>query len=91
MVAHHTCGGCNLEPGDIFGSGTISGPTPDNYGSISELSFDGTQDIKLASGEIRRWVQDGDDIYLRAHGKRDGFVAIGFGDCCARMVAGKGV
>ena len=91
MVAHHTCGGCNLEPGDIFGSGTISGPTPDNYGSISELSFDGTQDIKLASGEIRRWVQDGDDIYLRAQGKRDGFVAIGFGDCCARMVAGKGV
>ncbi len=87
MVAHHTCGGCNLEPGDLFGSGTISGPTPDNYGSISELSLDGTQDITLNSGEIRRWVQDGDEIYLRAHGRRDGFAAIGFGDCCARMVA----
>jgi fumarylacetoacetase len=88
MVAHHTCGGCSLEPGDIFGSGTISGPTPQNYGSIAELSFDGTRDITLASGEIRRWVQDGDDIYLRAHGRRDGY-SIGFGDCCARMVAGK--
>lgn len=88
MVAHHTCGGCALEPGDIFGSGTISGPTPENYGSIAELSFDGTKDITLASGEIRRWVQDGDDIYLRAHGKRAGYVSIGFGDCWARMVAG---
>jgi fumarylacetoacetase len=88
MVAHHTCGGCNLEPGDLFGSGTISGPTPENYGSIAELSFDGTRDITLASGEIRRWVQDGDEIILRAHGRREGYAAIGFGDCCARMVAG---
>ena len=89
MVAHHACGGCNLEPGDLFGSGTISGPTPENYGSIAELSFDGTRDLTLASGEIRRWVQDGDDIILRAYGRREGFAAIGFGDCCARMVAGK--
>ena len=88
MIAHHACGGCNLEPGDIFGSGTISGPTPENYGSIAELSFDGTRDITLASGEIRRWVQDGDDIILRAHGRREGFAAIGFGDCCGRMVTG---
>ncbi len=91
MVAHHTCGGCNLEPGDLFGSGTVSGPTPENYGSIAELSFDGTRDITLASGEIRRWVEDGDDIILRAHGRRAGYAAIGFGDCCARMVAGKAV
>ena len=89
MIAHHTCGGCSLEPGDIFGSGTISGPTPENYGSIAELSVDGTRDITLASGEIRRWVQDGDDIYLRAHGRREGYAVIGFGDCCARMVTGK--
>ncbi len=89
MVAHHTCGGCSLESGDIFGSGTISGPTPENYGSIAELTFDGTRDITLSSGETRRWVQDGDDIYLRAHGKRAGYASIGFGDCCARMVAGK--
>jgi fumarylacetoacetase len=88
MVAHHTCGGCSLETGDIFGSGTISGPMPENYGSIAELSFDGTRDINLASGETRRWIQDGDDIYLRAYGRRDGFAAIGFGDCCARLVAG---
>ena len=89
MVAHHACGGCNLEAGDIFGSGTISGPTPDNYGSIAELSFDGTRDITLASGETRRWVEDGDEIILRAHGRRAGYAAIGFGDCRARMVAGK--
>jgi fumarylacetoacetase len=90
MVAHHACGGCGLEPGDIFGSGTISGPTPDNYGSIAELSFDGTKDITLASGETRRWVEDGDEIILRAHGRREGYAPIGFGDCRARMVAGKG-
>jgi len=88
MVAHHACGGCNLETGDIFGSGTISGPTPENYGSIAELSFDGTRDITLASGETRRWVEDGDDIILRAHGRREGYATIGFGDCRARMVAG---
>jgi len=88
MVAHHACGGCNLEPGDLFGSGTISGPTPENYGSIAELSFDGTRDIVLASGEIRRWVEDGDEIILRAHGRRTDFVSIGFGDCRARMTAG---
>jgi fumarylacetoacetase len=86
MVAHHTCGGCSLEAGDLLGSGTISGPTPENYGSISELSFDGTRDITLASGEIRRWVEDGDDIILRAHGRREGYAAIGFGDCCGRIV-----
>ena len=91
MVAHHTCGGCNLEPGDLFGSGTISGPTPENYGSIAELSFDGTRDLTLASGEVRRWVEDGDDIILRAHGRRAGYATIGFGDCCARMVAAKAV
>lgn len=89
MVAHHACGGCGLEPGDLFGSGTISGPTPENYGSIAELSFDGTRDITLASGEIRRWVEDGDDIILRAHGRREGYAAIGFGDCCGRMVTAK--
>lgn len=87
MVAHHACGGCSLEPGDIFGSGTISGPTPGNYGSIAELSFDGAKDITLASGEIRRWVMDGDEVILRAHGKRAGYAGIGFGDCRARMIA----
>ena len=87
MVAHHTCGGCSLEPGNIFGSGTISGPTPENYGSIAELSFDGTRDILLASGEVRRWVMDGDEITLLARGRREGFAAIGFGECRARMVA----
>ena len=87
MVAHHACGGCSLEPGDIFGSGTISGPTPENYGSIAELSFDGTKDITLVSGEIRRWVMDGDEVILRAHGKRAGYATIGFGDCRARMIA----
>jgi fumarylacetoacetase len=87
MVSHHTCGGCSLEPGDIFGSGTISGPTPENYGSIAELSFDGTRDILLASGEVRRWVMDGDEITLLARGRREGFAAIGFGACRARMVA----
>jgi fumarylacetoacetase len=85
MVAHHTCGGCNLAPGDIFGSGTISAPDPSGYGSIAELSFDGDKPFALASGEQRTFLEDGDEVILRAHARREGFVAIGFGECRGRI------
>ena len=81
MVAHHTCGGCNLAPGDLFGSGTVSAPTSAGYGSFAELSHDGQQPLALASGETRAFLEDGDDLILRAHARRDGAVAIGFGEC----------
>jgi fumarylacetoacetase len=86
MVAHHTASGCNLAPGDLFGSGTISAPDASGYGSVRELSQDGEQPIALASGETRKFIEDGDEVILRAHAKRAGYVAIGFGECRGRIV-----
>jgi len=88
MVAHHTCGGCNLEAGDLFGSGTISAPDQSGFGSFSELSFDGKQPLTLLSGEKRNYLEDGDELTLRAHAHRAGCVSIGFGDCRGIIVAG---
>ena len=85
MVAHHTCGGCNLRPGDLFGSGTISAPTAAGYGSLRELSQDGKQPIKLPSGETRSFLEDGDEVIFRASARRDGYVSIGFGECRGRI------
>ena len=88
LVAHHTCGGCNLQPGDLFGSGTISAPERSGWGSLSELSDDGKADIALPSGETRTFLQDGDEVILRARAEKHGFASIGFGDCLGRIVAG---
>lgn len=85
MVAHHTCGGCNLNPGDLLGSGTISGPSREGCGSLSELTEDGRQAIRLASGETRSFLKDGDEVIFRARCRRDGYVSIGFGDCRGRI------
>jgi fumarylacetoacetase len=87
MVAHHTCGGCNLEAGDLFGSGTISAPDETGYGSFAELSYDGKKPLALASGETRAWLEDGDELILRAHARRDGNVSIGFGECRGTIAA----
>ena len=86
LVAHHTCNGCNLRPGDIFGSGTISGPTGDSLGSLLEISLGGRQPLTLASGETRRFLEDGDTVIMRAHCRREGFAGIGFGDCRGTIV-----
>ena len=86
MVAHHTCGGCNLAPGDLFGSGTVSAPDPSGYGSIAELSYDGERPFEIAPGEKRSFLEDGDEVVFRAHARRDGFVPIGFGECSGRIV-----
>ena len=85
MVAHHTASGCNLAPGDLFGSGTISAPDASGYGSVRELSQDGEQPIALASGETRKFVEDGDEVILRAHARRAGCISIGFGECRGRI------
>ncbi len=81
MVAHHSSNGCNLRPGDLCGSGTVSGQDKSSFGSILELAWRGTQPITLPNGEVRRFVEDGDEIILRAQCTRDGAVPIGFGDC----------
>jgi fumarylacetoacetase len=86
MVAHHTCGGCNLQPGDLFGSGTISAPERSGFGSLAELSDDGRIELELPSGERRAWLQDGDEVTLRAVASRSGYATLGFGDCTGRVM-----
>jgi fumarylacetoacetase len=87
MIAHHACGGCNLEPGDLIGTGTISAPTPDGLGSLLELTEGGRKPLMLASGESRRFLEDGDEVIMRASCARKGFVSIGFGECRGTIVA----
>jgi fumarylacetoacetase len=81
LVAHHTCNGCNLQPGDLFGSGTISAPEPTGFGSLLESTRGGQEPLRLQSGEERRFLEDDDEVVLRATATRDGFRTIGFGDC----------
>ena len=81
MVAHHTIGGCNLNPGDLFGSGTISSTTEDGFGALLEITQGGRKPITLPNGETRRFLDDGDEIIFRARCTRDGAAPIGFGEC----------
>ena len=81
MVAHHTVGGCNLAPGDLFGSGTISSPTEDGFGALLEITQGGRKPVTLPNGEERRFLEDGDTVIFRAQAQRDGYVTIGFGEC----------
>ncbi len=81
MVAHHASNGCNLGAGDLLGTGTISAPQKGAFGSLLEETNGGREAIRLASGETRTFLQDGDEIIMRAHGKRAGFASIGFGEC----------
>ena len=83
MVAHHACNGCNLETGDLLGSGTISGPDRSSWGSLLELTERGREALTLPSGEQRRFIEDGDEIIFRAFCAREGFARIGFGECRA--------
>jgi len=89
MVAHHASGGCNLQPGDLLGSGTISGPSRGACGSLLEVTAGGTEPVRLPSGEERHFLQDGDDVILRASATREGFVTIGFGECRAAILPAK--
>ena len=86
LVAHHASGGCNLGAGNLFGTGTISGPTIEGYGSLMELSADGTRQTTLASGETRTFVENGDEVIFRSHCRRQGYAPIGFGECRARII-----
>ncbi len=81
MVAHHACNGCNLAPGDLLGTGTISAPGEEGFGSLLEATRGGKKPIALASGEERRFLEDGDEVLLRARARRQGFATIGFGEC----------
>ncbi|HVE54888.1 MAG TPA: fumarylacetoacetase [Ramlibacter sp.] len=81
LVAHHTVNGCSLESGDLFGSGTLSGPRPEQAGSMLELTAGGRQPLVLANGETRAFLHDGDTVILRAYCECEGARRIGFGEC----------
>ena len=81
MIVHHASNGCDLNPGDLLGTGTISGPTRDAFGSLIELSSGGREPIALPGGETRAFLEDGDALTLSAHASTRGFRSIGFGAC----------
>lgn len=85
QVAHHTVGGCNLQPGDLLASGTISGPTPDSLGSLLELAWKGTRPIAVPGGETRVFLQDGDRLTLTGWCQGPGY-RVGFGEVTGRIV-----
>jgi fumarylacetoacetase len=81
MVAHHASNGCNLRPGDLLGSGTVSGPTKESRGCLLELTRRGAEPVELPGGETRRFLEDGDEVVLRGWCEREGLVRIGLGEC----------
>ncbi|MEN0006312.1 MAG: fumarylacetoacetase [Bacteroidota bacterium] len=85
QLAHHTANGCNLNIGDLCASGTISGPTPDSYGSMLELSWRGTKPIAMPDGSERKFIHDGDTVILKGYCEKDG-VRIGFGEAKGKVI-----
>jgi len=91
LIAHHTINGCNLQPGDLLGSGTLSGPAPDQAGSLLELTLGGKQPLTLPNGEKRTFLEDGDTLTLRGFCEREGAVRIGLGEVSGTVLpANKG-
>lgn len=86
LVAHHTVNGCNLQPGDLFGSGTLSGPTLDQAAALIELTQGGKNPLQLAGGETRTWLEDGDAVTLRGWCEQPGAARIGFGECTGTVL-----
>jgi fumarylacetoacetase len=86
MVTHHTVNGCNLQPGDLLGSGTLSGPTLDQAGALIELTTGGKNPIALPNGEQRTWLEDGDSVVLRGWCEKAGAARIGFGECVGTVL-----
>ncbi|WP_424943756.1 fumarylacetoacetase [Aliiroseovarius crassostreae] len=88
QLCHHAVGGCGMNVGDLLGSGTISGPTKTEYGSLMEMSWAGREPFTLDTGETRTFIEDGDTLTLRGAAKGDGF-QIGFGDCVGQILPAK--
>jgi fumarylacetoacetase len=88
QLAHHTINGCNINVGDMYASGTLSGPEPEQYGSMLELSWRGTRPLTMPDGTQRKFINDNDTIILRAHAEKDG-VRIGFGESRTTILPAK--
>ena len=88
MVTHHASNGCNLQPGDLLASGTVSGSTPESRGCLLERTWRGTEPLALPTGEQRRFLEDGDEVTMRGWCERPGYRRIGFGDCTGVVVGG---
>jgi len=85
QLAHHTVNGCNIQVGDMYASGTISGPEKGSYGSMLELTWNGQQPLKLDDGTMRKFIEDGDVVTIKGFAEKDG-VRIGFGECKGEIV-----
>jgi fumarylacetoacetase len=87
MLTHHASNGCNLRTGDLFASGTVSGPEPGSQGCLLELTRRGAAAVPLPTGEERTFLHDGDEIIMRAYFERTGAARIGLGECAGLIVA----
>lgn len=85
QLAHHTVNGCNMRIGDVLASGTISGPTPDSYGSMLEIAWKGTKPVTLTDGTTRTFIKDGDTVTLKGYAEK-GDIRVGFGECTATLL-----
>ena len=85
QLTHHTITGCKVEVGDMMGSGTISGPTPDSYGSMLEIAWNATKPVTLSSGETRSFIEDGDTVIMKGYSEKDG-IRVGFGEVRGKVL-----
>jgi fumarylacetoacetase len=85
QLAHHTVNGCNITTGDLYASGTISGPEPGSYGSMLELTWRGTNPLTLNDGSSRKFIEDHDTMIIRGFCEKDG-LRIGFGECKTKVL-----
>lgn len=90
LLAHHASNGCNLRPGDLLASGTVSGPETTSRGCLLELTWRGSEPLGLPTGETRRFLEDGDEVLIRGVCSREGFVSIGFGECRGTVLPAAG-
>ena len=86
QLAHHTVNGCPVNAGDMMGSGTLSGPTPDSYGSMLELSWKGERPVRLDEGGDRKFIRDHDTVIIRGHCKTKEYPRIGFGEVSTKLL-----
>jgi fumarylacetoacetase len=88
QLAHHTVNGCNIEVGDMYASGTISGKSEDSFGSMLELTWSGTKPLKLKSGKTRKFIEDNDTVIMRGWAEKDG-IRVGFGEVSGKILPSK--